>query len=209
MSGILQNRDINWKEKHSRAEELWLEDISLLWGQVPVISKRNEHKSAGLFRARSVLLLITNNIFSFLFLMPTGTASVRTQHIAALPCPPVNLLGYKSLAASIYVTLRETRGRSSTVGWGEKQKKDYPGDSLTILTCNLSINVYLGEKIASLFALSIKKSVSIPYYYINLINYLIVLILCLSLYIWNKASSRMKDKKTEEVSFDWWCVIPS
>lgn len=126
VSGVLQNRDINWKGKHNRAEELWLEGISLLRGQVPVISTRDEHKSAGLFRARSVLLLITNNIFSFLFPMPTGTASVRTQHISAFPCPPVNLLSYKSPATSIYVTLRETRGRSSTLGGGEKQKKDYP-----------------------------------------------------------------------------------
>jgi hypothetical protein len=93
---------------------------------VPVISKTEEHKSAGLFHARSVLLLITNNIFSFLFPMPTGTASVRTQHIASFPCPTVNLQGHKSPATSIYVTLRETRGRSSMLGGGGKQKKEYP-----------------------------------------------------------------------------------
>jgi hypothetical protein len=29
-NAVLQDSDLNWKEKHSRAEELWPEDISLL-----------------------------------------------------------------------------------------------------------------------------------------------------------------------------------
>jgi len=90
---------------------------------------------------------------------------LRPQAQLCYPCPPVNLLGYKSPTASIYVTLRETSSRSSKLDRGEKEEEEVFGDSLAILTCNLSINVCLGEKILSLFTLSI------PCYFRNPVNY--------------------------------------
>lgn len=124
---------------------------------------------------------------------------MRKQHIAPFPCPPVNLPGYKSPATSIYVTQRVTRGRSSTLGGGGKEEERVFTDSLAIPTCNLSINVCLGEKIASLFTLSIKRSVSISCYLRNLINYSVLQILFLLFKILHDPSSQRKNHRIQRV----------
>lgn len=134
--------------------------------------------------------MIRNNIFSFLSFLLTRRAAERTQHFSASPCRPVNLPGYKSPATSIYVTPRETRGRSSTLGGGGKE--EVFSDSLAIPTCNLSISVCLGEKIAFLFRLSIKRSVSISCCLRNIIHYWVIPILFPQVQILHNQSSQIK-----------------